>query len=419
MKRILSVFAAIFMVAYSAVAQTTFTVNDGSVSWLYDLEQLAEVHLPFSNGAVSIAGHTYALGSGVTMTTGDTPIAPLSVSVSYADGKARVVAPGALANVLSVSVSGANVDITAAASLADEVTYTLTGTGESFVLHGDYKSTIVLNGVNLKATGTQPALWIDNGKRIEFQVGEGTTNTFSDAAANEKKSAFFVKGHAEWKGSGNVSVSGTSRHAYSSNEYTLFKQSFSGTFNVTHAGSDGIHVEQYLEVHNGTFNIAGNQGDGIDVSCVYEKDGVTPTQDEKNGQFIMTGGSITVSATVADTKGLKCEGDMTITAGRITATATGDGSRGVQTSQNLYLGTEGATDAMAAYIYMTADGDEYTDPATGDTNKCRGLKVKGNFYHYPSTLERNTASLISQKKVVDVDGAYFNLGGTLKSVTIQ
>lgn len=419
MKRLLTIVAAIFVTALSAVAQQTFRVSEGGVSWLYDVTAFVDEPLPFKQGTVNVAGHTFTLGSGTTMSVDATPIEPLTVSVRYADGKATVTAPGTLANLLTISVNGANVDITAAEALADEVTYKLCGTGESFTLHGDYKSTIVLDNVKLTATGTQPALWIDNGKRIEFNVGEGTTNTFRDASTNEKKSAFFVKGHAEWKGSGTVSISGTLRHAYSSNEYTLFKQSFTGAFNVTSAGSDGMHIEQYLEIHSGTFSIAGNKGDGIDVSYVYESDGVTPTADEQNGQFIMTGGTLTVSATADDTKGLKCEGKMTISAGRITATATGDGSRGVQTAGDLYLGTEGATDAMAAYIYMTADGDEYTDPATGDTNKCRGLKVKGNFYHYPSTLERNTASLISQKKIVDVDGAYFNLGGTLKAVTIQ
>lgn len=419
MKRLFTIVAAIFLTALSAVAQQTFRVSEGGVDWLYDATALDDIPLPFYQGTMSVVGRAFTLGPSTTMSVDSTPIEPLTVIVDYVDGGATVTAPGALANLLVISVNGANVDIAAASTLAEEVTYKLRGTGESFTLHGDYKSTVVLDNVNLAATGTLPALWIDNGKRIEFQVAEDSKNTFVDAATNEKKSAFFVKGHAEWKGGGHVSITGTSRHAYSSNEYTLFKQSYTGIFKIDGAASDGMHIEQYLQVNGGRINIVRTKGDGIDVSCVYEDDGVTPTKDEQNGQFIMTGGSITVSATTADTKGLKCEGNMTISAGTIKATATGDGSRGVQTAGNLYLGTEGAADAMAAYIYLTADGDEYTDPATGDTNKCRGLKVKGNFYHYPSTLERNTESLISQKKIVDVDGTYFNLGGTLKGITIQ
>lgn len=417
MKRIFTLVAAILMTATFAVAQQTFTVQEGSVAWRYDATALTSP-MPFADGAVTIAGHTFALGSNVSMSTGSDAIEPLVVSIAYTASGVEIVAPGALAAQLDINVSGRNVDITAAPTLADEVTYRLSGSGESFALHGDYKASVQLCGVQLKATATQPALWIDCGKRIEFVVPAGTDNTFADAAQNEKKSAFFVKGHAEWKGEGNVSIAGTSRHAYSSNEYTLFKQSFTGRFAITAAGGDGMHVDQYLQVNGGTITVAGNKGDGIDVAYALQDDGKTPTADEQNGQFIMNGGSITVCATTDDTKGLKCEDKMTITAGRIDATAAGNGSRGISAGTDLYLGLAGA-DSKAAYVYLTATGFDFEDSATGEVNKCRGLKVKQNFYHYPSTVERNTASTVSKKKVVDVDGVYLNQGGTLTEITIQ
>lgn len=424
MKRIFTIVAAILMTATAAMAQSetapaqTMTVNDGSVQWVYDAV-VDDTRMTFAGSQLTIKGCTYNLSEQTTITVADGTAPTLTVSVDYTDAGVRVVAPGALADKLNVSINGRNVDITASATLADEVTYVLTGSGESFALHGDYKSTIVLQGVNLAATGAQPALWIDNGKRIEFQVAEGTTNTFSDVAANQKKSAFFVKGHAEWKGAGNVSISGASRHAYSSNEYTLFKNSFTGTFTIPTAGSDGLHIEQYLDIRSGTFNISGTKGDGIDIGYALEDDGKTPTKDELNGEFRMQGGTVNVVVENDDTKGVKCESNMTIIAGRINATANGDGSRGIQTSGHLYLGVEGGSDAKAAYLYLTANGDEWTDPTTGDANKCRGLKVKQNFYHYPSTVERDASSALGKKKIVDVDGTYFNLGGTLSGITIE
>lgn len=424
MKRIFTIVAAALMTATAAIAQSassasqTMTVSEGNVQWVYNVVA-SDAPMTFAGTQLTVNGRTYGLGEQTTITVADGTAPTLTVSVDYADAGVRVVAPGALADKLTVSISGRNVDITASESLADEVTYVLSGSGESFTLHGDYKSTIVLKGVSLAATGAQPALWIDNGKRIEIQVEEGTTNIFSDAAANQKKSTFFVKGHAEWKGAGNVSISGSSRHAYSSNEYTLFKNSFTGTFTVPSAGSDGLHVEQYLDIRSGTFNISGTKGDCIDVSCAYEDDGKTPTKDEFNGEFRMQGGTVNVSVENDDTKGVKCESNMTIIAGRINATANGDGSRGIQTSGHLYLGVEGGSDAKAAYLYLTANGGEWTDPATGDANKCRGLKVKQNFYHYPSTVERDANSALSKKKIADVDGTYFNLGGTLSGITIE
>lgn len=424
MKRTLTLVTTMLMTAVAAMAQSettttrTLTVDEGAVQWVYDVD-LIGAPMPFAANTLTIAEHAYTLGDQTTLTIAQGSVTDNTVVVTYADGGARVVAPGALAGLLTISVSGQNVDITASPALADEVSYILSGTGETFALHGDYKSTIVLQGVTLAAKGEQPALWIDNGKRIDFIAADGTQNAFADVAGNQKKSAFHVKGHAEWKGGGDVTITGSSRHAYSSNEYTLFKPSFTGTFTVPAAGSDGMHIDQYLEVNGGTITISGTKGDGIDISCTYEDDGVTKTQDEKNGQFIMNGGTITVTVDADDTKGLKSEGMMTITAGRINAIANGAGCRGIQTADNFYLGTEGATDLAAAYVCLTAKGGDYTDPETDDVNKCRGLKVKQNLTLYPSTLERTLDSTVKAKKVVDVDGTYLNRGGKLLNITIE
>lgn len=420
-------FAALLAFVGMADAQTLRVWDDTQyVAWLYDANTL-QTPMPFSaDGTLTIGGYSHK-GHGIWMTVDNNLDELLKqpdvVYVYFTEEYTPVVyAPGNLAPYLTVKINSlttSDIDITVADNLERELTFVLSGTGNTFALHGNYKTTVVLDGVDLRSTGDQPALWIDNGKRIDIMVNDGKMNIFSDAAMNQKKSAFFVKGHAEWKGGGDVTISGASRHAYSSNEYTIFKPTFTGTFTVPAAGSDGMHIEQYLEINNGTFNISGTKGDGIDVSYALEEDGKTPTKDENNGQFIMRGGDLTVTADVADTKGVKCEDKMTISAGRINATANGDGSRGIQTSSHLYLGTEGSADAKIAYLYLTGNGGEYTDPETDDVNKCRGLKVKGNFYHYPSTVERNAASVLTKKKIVDVDGTYFKLGGTLTGITIE
>lgn len=428
MKRTILV-AAIAMTAATAVGQTLRVWDqENATSWVYDANALQDL-MPFEGEGISIGGYKHAASSGVWMTVDNSEYLagivanPDVVYLTGGEGPGLfVTAAGKLAPFLTVKVDQelSAYDITVADGLERELTFVLSGSAGSVAIHGNYKTTIVLDGIDLRTSGAcnRPALWIDNGKRIEFLV-KGV-NTFADNAANEKKSAFHVKGHAEWKGDGTVSIAGAQRHAYASNEYTLFKKSFTGTFNVTSAGSDGMHVEQYLEINSGTFNIAGNKGDGIDISYVYaDAAETTPTQDELNGQFVMNGGTVNVAATEDDTKGLKSDDRITVAAGRINATATGKGSRGIQTSKDLYLGAEGATDAKAAYIYLTASGGDFTDPETGDVNKCRGLKVKQDFHHYPSTVERDASSVVKAKKIVDVDGTYFNHGGTLIGITIE
>lgn len=420
--------AATLALALAADAQTLRVWNpERTAQWVYDANVLM-TPIPFDAAGLSIDGYKHAAQQGVWMTV-DNAVSdiPANPDVVYLTGNDDdpglcLVAAGELAPYLTVTADAqqCNYDITVADALQRELTFVLRGSASTVAIHGNYKMTVILDGIDLHASSdaTKPALWIDNGKRIELQV-KGQ-NTFADASVNEKKAALYVKGHAEWKGDGSVSISGTSRHAYASGEYTQFKKSFTGTFNVTHSGSDGMHVEQYLEINGGTFNIAGNKGDGIDVSYDFADEAETiPSEKELNGQFIMNGGTIVVAATQPTTKGMKCDDMMTITAGRIEATANGAGSRGVSAGTDLYLGTEGSTDAKVAYIYLTANGGDYSDPETGDVDKCRGLKVKRNFYHKPSTVERNTTSQVKAKKIVDVDGTYFNHGGTLTGITIE
>ena len=429
MKRHILLLAALVFSAVTALAQTLQVWQDDiRTSWIYDANQLTAPNL-FDATGITIGDHHHAapfIGMWLTVSDETCPADVVRIDYGESAGNAIVSAPGDLIDYLTIRNNGFDVDVTVADALERELTFDLTGGAGSatFALHGNYKTTVKLDGVNLNATESpeaaeQPALWIDNGKRISIVVTDGTYNTIADAPTNTRKSAFYVKGHAEWKGDGAVSISGRARHAYSSNEYTLLKSSFTGSISVEQAESDGLHVEQYLQVNSGIINVRGTKGDAIDVAYVLEDDDVTPTADEHNGEFIMKGGEIIVTVDAADTKGVKCEADMTITAGTIRATATGDGSRGVSAGRDLYLGSEDAASDTEAYVWLTASGDEYIDIATGDSSKCRGLKVKGDFYHYRSTLERDANSVITKKKIVDVDGTYHALGGTLTNIVIE
>lgn len=426
MKRLYIFVAAIAMTAATAVGQTLRVWDQqNATAWIYDANTLLKT-MPFEGEGININGYAHAASDGVWMTVDKSDYFDGIVAnpdVVYVTGGEYpglfVTAAGSLAPYLTVKADHAlaSYDITVSDAVQRELTFVLSGSAGSVAIHGNYKTTVILDGIDLHAYDgcKTPALWIDNGKRIEIQV-KGK-NTFADSNANEKKSAFFIKGHAEWKGDGTVSIAGSQRHAYSSNEYTQFKSSFAGTFTVTAAGSDGMHVDQYLEINGGTFNITGTKGDGIDVGCTLEADGVTPTKDEKNGEYLQTGGTVNVTVDETDTKGVKSEKTMTVTAGRINARTNGDGGRAVQAGTDLILGAEGA-DISAAYFYLGANGGTYkytNEDGEADSSKCRGLKVKGDFYFYPSTLEYEAGLKVVGSKLVDVDGIFYNRGGKKNS----
>ena len=55
----------------------------------------------------------------------------------------------------------------------------------NFFQDGEYKCTVVLNGVSLTSQ-RGAAIDIQNGKRIDIEVVDGTTNTFVDCAGGEQ-----------------------------------------------------------------------------------------------------------------------------------------------------------------------------------------------------------------------------------------
>lgn len=415
MKRI--AFLLIFCAALAGnLRAQTLDVVQGQLTWRYDANSLT-TPMPLTGGTLTVGNASHPL-EGSTMHVNPTGLyEPLTVDVAFSGTEARVVADGALAPHLTCSVDGPRVSITVAPQFLQEVTYRLSGEGENFTLTGDYKSTVELRGVSLKATGTVPALYIANGKRIDIICADGTVNHFEDAATNTLKSAFYVKGHAEWKGSGTVNIRGNARHAYSSNDYTDVKASFSGTINILGAVGDGMHIEQYFIMNGGTVNVQGTGGDAIDVSYKLEDDNLTPTNDSINGQAHIKNGTLNLAANTADTKALKSEYDMVITGGKIDVRANGDGTRGISAGNNLTIGTKGATDNSLPYVYLTANGGTYTDDL-GDTHKCRGIKVKNNFYFYSGTIARNPESIVSGSKMMDVDGIPYVSGGKFDGVTL-
>ena len=210
----------------------------------------------------------------------------------------------------------------AADALAEEVTYTLSGSSDngSLYMDGSYKATFVLNGLNL-TNPDSAAVNIQCGKRIKVELAEGTENSLADGLtgtdddSDGHKAAFYIDGHSEWTGNGTLTVTGNVKHAISADEYMELGKK-TGTLVVTASNGDGLHVDEYFEMKGGDVSINA-AGDGIDVGL---KDSST---DEQNGQLIVKGGSLNVVTTGDAARAMKCEGDMIISGGTITAQTSG------------------------------------------------------------------------------------------------
>ena len=263
MKKIFSLIILGCAVSGMLAAQT-MNIQVGQVTYQFPAEQTGVMN--YSDGStLTVMDKVFALAEVGSMFVNDAVVEDNTVSVVYNEASATVTVAGNVAKYLTVSISGAHVDIAQSEDLAEEITYTLSGSSSDgeFYMSGSYKATVELNGLiltNKTPVKSGAAVHIQNGKRIKVKVMDGTTNTLVDCADGSQKGAFYVKGHPEFSNSGVLNVVGNLKHAIKSGEYIELKDA---TINVTSAAGDGINCAQYFLMESGVINISGVEDDGI------------------------------------------------------------------------------------------------------------------------------------------------------------
>ena len=398
MRRLFTLLFAI--IATTAMLAQTLNVVTSSGTTQFSAAQTGEMTWSNNGSTLTIAGQTFNVGDITKITVTEaaaTTDETRSVNVVYNGTTASVSVSSDIADLITVSQSGAHVKIVQSSDVADEITYNLSGTsgdGE-FYMEGSYKATIVLNGLTL--TNTTPvnsgaAIHIQNGKRINIKLTEGTTSTIADAASGSQKGCLYVKGQAEFKQKGTLNVAGNLKHAIKSGEYISVKNA---TINVTKAVGDGISCNEYFLMESGTVNISGTGDDGIqcDLDGDTSTGETTDHEDEDSGNIYISEGTITINCTATAAKGIKSAGDMRISGGTINITTTGDGewdSDEQETKAAACLSADGA---------MTISGGTLTLTSTGSGGK--GAKADGNITISDGTITVKTTG-----------GLYYNNGST-------
>ena len=325
MKKLTSLFTLLVLSVTMTVAQT-LNVKVGNVTYAFSAEQAGD--MLFNEGsAITILDKEFALSEIDEMVIDESSVDDNTVSVSYSDTEAQVVVAGNIARYITVSSNGAHVNITQSDDVAEEISYSLSGSSSDgeFYMTGSYKASVILRGLTL--TNTTPvysgaAICIMNGKRINLNVKEGTENTITDCAVGNQKAAIYCKGHLELKGKGTLNVYGKLAHGIKSGDYTSMKNC---TVNILSAPKDGLSVNEFFLMESGTLNISGTGDDGIQVDL----DGKTSTgelsehEDEDSGNIYLETGTVNITVTADAAKGMKAAGDVKIIGGKLTVNQTG------------------------------------------------------------------------------------------------
>ena len=437
MKKILSLLLC--MSAFCALMNAqTMHVQVGQVSYAFPAEQ-AGVMTYAAGSTVHIMDKVFALSDVDMMYVDGAEVVDNRVVVLYNGETASVSVAGNVAKYLTINVSGAHVNIAQSDDLAEEITYSLSGSSADgeFYMSGSYKATIELNGLSL--TNTTPissgaAIHIQNGKRIKVKVMDGTTNTLVDCASGSQKGAFYVKGHPEFSKSGVLNVVGNLKHAIKSGEYIELKEA---TLIVTSAQGDGINCGQYFLMKSGVLDISGVTDDGI--QCDIDDTDVGSTgetadhEDEDSGNIYLAGGQITINTAGIAAKGVKSEGDLIVTGGVIAITTTGKGKwdeDDLKTKAAACLGSDAKVVIAGGTLTLTSTGaggkgincDAAFEMSGGEVT----IVTQGALYYHNGTTENtnytgNTDNVnsdyYSSSKGVKADGAITISGGKISVAT--
>ena len=380
MKRI-NVFITALMLTIAATGQT-LNVHVGSVIYQFPASQAGVID--FADGeTVIIMGKTFTLADVSYMTIDDSEVTDNLVSVEYGTASATVYVAGNVAQYVDASVSGAHVSITQTNTEAingDEITYQLSGTTTdgSFTLAGSYKCTVSLAGLTM-TNPSGAAINITNGKRIQLSVKGSTENTLTDGSNGSQKACIYSKGQLQLQGKGTLNVAGNTKHGIKSGDYITVKNL---TLNITKAVGDGISCNEYFQMRSGTVTIKGVGDDGIQCDL----DGDTSTaettdhEDEDSGNIYLEGGTLNVTVTATDAKGIKAVGNMKISGGNISASS----------SKHEAIETKGTLTIEDGTVYAFSTSDDAINSAnhmylkggtvTGVSNGNDGIDSNGNMY---------------------------------------
>lgn len=330
-----------------------------------------------------------------------------TVSVLYSDGMATVTVAGNIARYITAEVDGAHVSVTQSSEAGDssgEITYSLGGSSNdgSFALSGSYKVTLELRGLTL-LNPDGAVLDIQNGKRIALSAKSGTVNTLTDGAGGIQKGAIVCKGHLELKGKGELKVSGNTSHAIYAKEYVEIKNC---KINVLKAVKDGVNCAQYFLMESGELNITNVGDDAVQTS--YKDDADREAED--TGTIIVSGGKITASVTADAAKGLKADGDISMTGGEININVSGKGtwdSSKSKTKASSALSADGDINIKDGVLTLSASGSGGKGISCDGTLTIDGgnfdIRTTGGIYAYVNGKEYdgytgNTDNLDSDAK---------------------
>lgn len=313
-----------------------------------------------------------------------------TVHVAYNGTEAAIVNETSGVN---ISREGCHVTIW---SSVPGVEYVLSGETEDgfFKIYSDEPFKLTLSGVSI-VNPVGAAVNIQSSQHAFIVSETGTTNSLTDGNSytetdgEDMKGCLFSEGPIVFSGEGSLSVTGNYNHAIVSDDYIRFRNGCN--INVVSAENDGIHTNDAVIINGGILNVS-SLGDAIQCS---------------DGRIEMTGGFAKVVTQGEKAHGLKAGQDILFSGGALQTEVTGAASKGISCDGNLSI--------SAGKMTLLTSGDALYEEDEADLSSCAGIKCDHDIM-----ISGGEVSLLSTGlagKGINCDGMLRIDNGTVRIIT--
>ena len=210
-----------------------------------------------------------------------------------------------------------------------KVCYTLSGTTDSgsFTVLGNKKYAVRLNGVHI-TNPDSAALNLLSSKRAFVILAEGTTNTLTDGTGGNQKGALYCKGKLLFNGSGSLSVTGNTNNGIHSADYIVFRQG--NNIYVKSTANHGIKANDGIFINGGILNVEVSAAAAKGINCesdIIVNGGRTTVLTTGSGDYDTQEGEAKGAA------GIKADSTLTVNGGELWLKSTGAGGKGINVDE--------------------------------------------------------------------------------------
>lgn len=302
---------------------------------------------------------------------------------------ATIINPYASSGVNITAVAG-TVTINATSGI-DNLEYNILGSSAngSLTLTTDKDVNLVLDNLTL-TNPNSAALSITGARTTNILLKAGSTNTLTDGAASTANGTISTDGPIAIGNTGTLIIGGLKKHGvYTSSTLTIL----SGTTTIASAVSDGLHAEGFI-MSGGTVNIT-SAGDGIDAG---------------NGAVAISSGTINATSTTNDVKAIKTgTNTITITGGTLHLTVSGAQSKGISAKGDISISNGTIAISISGATVLAAEGSGF-NPSYATGIKTDGqIIVSGGTFNIQSLVGADGGKGFSSNGEINISGGNFTI----------